>query len=91
MRILQFGFDVQMVLEVLWLPEIPGGDEDFAFGFEVFLNLVKNKKLIIKSGKVMENGDAKDVVVSGKMLPDLLFGNVGFTEFVVWMRFFCLI
>ena len=35
-----------MVLEVLRLPEIPGSDENFSVGFEVFLDLLEDKELI---------------------------------------------
>ena len=37
---------------------------------------------------MMNDCNAKDVVVSGKIFPDLFFGDVGFKEFMVWMGTF---
>lgn len=78
--ILKLGFEVKMVLEVLWLPEIPGSNENFASGFEVAFDLIKNKKLIFEGGQMMKDGNTKDVVVLWEMFPDFFLGNVGFDE-----------
>ena len=88
MGVLKFGFEIKVIFEVFWLPEVPNSDENFAFGFEVFLDLLENKKLIFLSGQVVDDGDTEDVIVLGKVLPDLFFSDIGFNEFLIRVRFF---
>ena len=88
MGVLKFGFEIKVIFEVFWLPEVPNSDENFAFGFEVFLDLLENKKLIFLSGQVVDDGDTEDVIVLGKVLPDLFFSDIGFNEFLIRVRLF---
>ena len=50
MRILELGFEVKMVFEILSLPKVPDSNKDFAIGFEVAFNLIKNKELVFCCG-----------------------------------------
>lgn len=79
------------MFEILWLPEVPSGDENLPFGLEMLFDLVKNKDLIFLGGEMVENSDTKDVVELRKTAPRFLLGDVGFNIFVIWVSTFCLI
>lgn len=57
------------MFEIFWLPEVPGCDKYFAFGFEMVLDLFENKKLVFLGRKVVKNSNAKDIVVLRQLFP----------------------
>jgi hypothetical protein len=76
-----------MVLEIPRLPEIPGGNEDFASRFEVLFDLLENHELVLFGRQVMENSDREDVVVGGEVFPGGVLGDIGLNKFSVWICF----
>jgi hypothetical protein len=88
-KVVEFGFEVEVVFEVLGLPEVPRSDEDFALGFEMFFNLVENKELFFLGRKVMKNGNTKNVVELGKLVPNVIItGNISLDKLVTGVSFF---
>ncbi len=76
--ILEFGSEVKVISKIFGLPEIPDGNEDAPFWFEVFFDLFQDKQLVLFCWQVVKNSNAGNIVVLRKMFPDGFFGDIGF-------------
>ena len=74
---------IYVVLDVLFLPEIPDSDEERAFGLKVCLDLLEDKQLRFFVGEVMHERNTEDMVEFTQVFPDLRFGDVSLDEIVV--------